>query len=136
MDRNSLSYFARHLARSLVLLALFLAGCSNQATNGPETGVENYLQALVDKNEVGLINAACASWEENARQELRTFDAVDVQLEGVSCKVTGQDSTYTLISCDGKIVANYGNEILEIDLAERTFQVAQDGGEWRMCGYH
>ena len=34
-----------------------------------------------------------------------------------------------------KIVANYGNEVLELDLSERSYQVVEEGGEWRMCGY-
>jgi len=38
------------------------------------------------------------------------------------------------VSCTGTITANYGNEVLEIDLSERTYQVVFEAGERRMCG--
>jgi hypothetical protein len=25
---------------------------------------------------------------------------------------------------------------LQIDVAEQTFRVIQEGGDWRVCGYH
>jgi len=40
-----------------------------------------------------------------------------------------------IVACTGKIVANYGNEVLEIDLAAQKYQAVFEGGEWRMCGY-
>ena len=43
---------------------------------------------------------------------------------------------FTLVGCTGTIVANYGNEVLEINLADQTYKAAFEGGEWRMCGYN
>ena len=50
-------------------ICLVLFGCqsSNQAAL-PATGIETYLRALVEKDLNQLVNAACAAWEEDARQ--------------------------------------------------------------------
>ncbi len=136
MKNTTNRYFATFFIFVLSLAVFFLAGCSSQKSVGPVSGIENYLKALVEKDSVRLVNAACASWEENARLELRTFDAVEITLENLACTEKDQAGDFSLISCDGKIVANYGNEILEINLSERTYQAIEEGGEWRMCGYH
>ncbi len=78
---------------------------------------------------------SCAGWESQARTELESFSAVTVTIENPACQESGIDGELTLVSCTGKIVANYGNEVLEIDLADRTYLSANEGGEWRMCGY-
>jgi hypothetical protein len=56
-------------------------------------------------------------------------------LKDLDCQETGKDGDITLVRCSGKIEANYGNEILEIDLTRRAFQTVYEAGEWRMCGY-
>ena len=33
------------------------------------------------------------------------------------------------------IIANYGAEDLEIDVAEQAYRTVQEGGQWRVCGY-
>ncbi len=127
--------FLRTKRLLLVLIILGLSACSGQGSSNASTAVENYLTALVAKDANQIINYSCAAWEENARQELRTFDAITVKLQDLSCQESGQEGETNLVSCTGKIVANYGNEILEIDLSERDFQAVNEGGEWRMCGY-
>ncbi len=82
-----------------------------------------------------MINQACAQWESQAKLEFDSFAAVKVALEGPGCSETGQDGSVSLVNCSGKIIASYGEEDLIIDLAERTYQVVNEGGEWRMCGY-
>lgn len=83
-----------------------------------------------------MVSYTCAAWEAQARQEFNSFTAVKLELKDVSCKVTGQDQSFSLVSCTGSIIANYGNEDLQIDVAEQTFRVIQEGGDWRVCGYH
>jgi len=119
----------------LLIMALFLASCSGQSNSNSAGAVEAYLEALVAKGESQLINSSCAAWEADARQELRTFDAVTVNLQDLKCQETAKDGEISLVACTGKIVANYGNEVLEINLSDRTYQTIQEGGEWRMCGY-
>ena len=133
MLKKALSKF-RFLILALLLL---LAACSAASpVNSAASAVESYLQSLVRRDLNGAVNASCAAWEEQARLEYNSFEAVKLELQDVQCKETGQDSPYTLVACTGTIVANYGNEDLQIDVADRSYQVIQEGGEWKMCGYH
>lgn len=116
-------------------LALCLAACGSAPGASPVGAVETYVQALVARDGAALVNAACASWEAAAREELESFAAVSVTLQDMQCRSTGQSGDINLVSCTGKILANYGNEVLEINLADRSFQVVQEAGEWRVCGY-
>jgi len=129
-----MGYVNRSITRiTLLACLLILAGCA--ASNTPAQAIEAYIEALVAKNVNQLVNAACSDWEEGARQELRTFDAVTVSLQDLACQETSRQDGSAHVACQGKIVANYGNEILELDLAERAYLAVNEGGEWRMCGY-
>jgi len=89
----------------------------------------------VNKDENSLINFSCAAWEGEARSEFNSFSAVSVSLEDLECQEIDQDDEFTIISCQGKIIANYGNEVLEIHLEDQKYLSVLEGGEWRMCGY-
>ncbi len=117
----------------LILCPVLLSGCRQPA--GAGDAVLAYIQALSSGDENRVVLASCSAWEGQARTELEAFSAVTVSLESASCEESGADGEFTLVDCRGKIVANYGNEVLEIDLAERTYQAVHEGGEWRMCGY-
>lgn len=117
----------------IAVIAITLSSCSSQ-TNAAGS-VLTYLQALSSRDENQLVLSSCAAWEAQAKTELASFSAVSVSLEDASCTESGEDGDFTLVSCTGKIVANYGNEILEINLADRTYQAVYEAGEWRMCGY-
>ena len=133
MNHRSLPY------RMIILLAVFFgaiaAGCDNQTSAGAAKAIETYFTALIDKNSSQLVSASCASWEASALQELRTFDAVQVSLQDIKCSELSSERTDAQVICTGRIVANYGNEVLEINLADRTYLAVNEGGEWRMCGY-
>jgi hypothetical protein len=121
---------------TVLLMSLFLAACSNaEGSNPAASAVQDYLQALVQKEENNMISLACADWENQAKLEFDSFAAVKVTLEGPDCSVSGQDGKTTLVKCIGKIIASYGEEDLVIELGDRTYQVVNEGGEWRMCGY-
>ncbi len=117
-----------------VLLLSFLAGCS-APKNGAAQAVENYLQAMVAKDNTRITNYACASWEAQAQTEADSSAGVSAQIQGLACQVSGQDGSTTLVTCSGKIVASYNGENTDISLAARTYKAVQEGGEWRMCGY-
>jgi hypothetical protein len=122
----------------LVLLTMFflvvLTACSNDSI-GPGTAIESYNHALVEGKADQLATLSCADWEADAQTELASFAAVEVNLEDMSCSETGKEGDDVLVSCSGKIIANYGNEVLEINLADRLYLAVLEGGEWRMCGY-
>jgi hypothetical protein len=97
--------------------------------------IESYNQALVAGKADQLTTLSCSDWEADAQNELASFSAVQVDLRDMSCSESSVDGDTALVSCTGKIIANYGNEVLEINLADRLYQAVQEGGEWRMCGY-
>ena len=113
--------------------ALVLAGCNPQE-DAPGS-ILAYLEALAARDADTLSSLSCADWEAQARTELEAFSAVTIALEDAACSESGEDGDYTLVSCTGKIIANYGNEVLEIELGDRTYLAAFEAGEWRMCGY-
>ena len=133
-DKRMLNILKKILISGL-LFVLLLSACSGNASEAAPSAVIGYLEALVAMDENGMINYSCAAWEEQARLEFKSFAAVKANLESPSCQVSGEGEGYTPVSCTGKIIANYGAEDLEIDLADRIYKVIEDGGEWRMCGY-
>jgi hypothetical protein len=50
----------------------------------------------------------------------------------MSCQRNGTEGDYTLVSCDGNIVATYNGEQREFPLT--TYRVAEVDGEWKWCG--
>lgn len=131
MPRN----FFYRLIVYLMVTIFFIAGCASNSVSGAPQAIEAYFKALVAKDLNQLVNHSCAEWEGSARQELRTFDAVQVSLQDLSCQEVENDASTAHLACTGKIIANYGNEVLEINLAERDYRALFEGGEWRMCGY-
>ncbi len=114
-------------------LAPTLAACAGGYT-APQA-VQGYLEALVAADAVRAINLSCTAWEEQARTEAASFEAVDVSLEDVACSAAGVSGPYTLVTCSGRIVAIYGGEQQEIPLEGRTYRALNEGGDWKMCGY-
>ena len=117
----------------LLMLVLFLTACSSSGA-APEA-IEGYIQALADKDVIAATNGSCLAWEEAAYAEASSFEAVEVTLEGLSCSSSGSEGDVTLVACEGKIVANYGGELLDIELSQRTYMAMQEQGDWKMCGY-
>lgn len=122
------------LILSLVLAAnVLLTACASN-TNAPVNAVENYLNALVEKNADRISTLVCGEWEEDALIELDSFQAVTTRLDGLACEQTGTDGNTALVHCNGKIIASYDTEDQEIDLSVRTYEVTQEGGDWLVCG--
>lgn len=122
-----------HMLLFLIFLAAITA-CSNGSA-GPAAAIESYNHALVEGKGDQLTTLSCSDWESDAQNELASFSAVKVNLENMACSETSKDGDTALVSCTGKIIANYGNEVLEINLEDRLYQAVLEGGEWRMCGY-
>jgi hypothetical protein len=119
----------------LTVFALLFSACGSKTTDPAAQAVENYLNALVNKDSDRLSALSCADWESNALLELDSLQAVDTRLEGLSCATTGADGTTSDVVCQGQIVATYNNEDQQLDLSVRTYQVVQQGGDYLVCGY-
>jgi hypothetical protein len=118
----------------LVFTSLIVPACSSNNDNAPVQAVENYLNALVEKDANRLTTLSCGEWEDDALLELDSFQAVSARLEGLACEQTGTDGDTALVLCNGNIVATYNNEDQQLDLSVRTYQVVQESGEWLVCG--
>ena len=114
-------------------LAVLLAACSRGSEE--VRTVEEYLNALVNKDDAALSSLSCAEWEMMALLELDSFQAVESRLEDLACTNVGSDGEVILVNCQGKIIATYNNEDQELDLSLRTYQVVQQDGEYLVCGY-
>ncbi len=119
---------------AIIINSLLTACSASQKTDAPSKAVEDYLNALVAKDENRLPTLVCGDWEDDALIELDSFQAVTARLDNVSCKQTGTDGDTTLVNCTGKIIATYNNEDQDLDLSVRTYQVVQQGGDWLVCG--
>ena len=119
----------------LILLAFMIATCQKSQGSQASSVVENYFKALVAKDATKAVNLSCSAWEENAQIDADTFAINPATAENIQCKSAGEDGDATLVSCTGKLVLDYNGEKQEINLADRTYRVVQEGGEWRMCGY-
>ena len=116
-----------------IAIILLLAACAPKGDDSV-LAVESYLKALVAKDSNQLSSLSCADWEASALTELDSFQAVEARLDGLSCARTGTDGDTTLVSCEGKLIATYGNEDQELDLSTRTYRLIEQGGDWLVCG--
>ena len=117
-----------------IIVVLPLAACGASNTDASVKAVEDYLNALVEKDADRLPTLVCGAWEEDALIELDSFQAVTARLEDAACAQTGTDGEIALVHCTGKIILSYDNEDQELDLSVRTYQVTQEGGDWLVCG--
>jgi hypothetical protein len=118
----------------LGMFALVLTACGGTSDPAAQA-VEDYFQALIDKDASSLSGLSCADWESDALMELDSLQAVETRLEGLTCQSTATDGEFTLVNCEGKILATYNDEDQELDLSVRTYQVVEQGGEYLVCGY-
>lgn len=119
----------------LSLMVLVVSACGGKAADPAAKAVENYLNALVNKDATRLSALSCADWESNALLELDSLQAVKTRLEGLTCQTAGTNGTTSDVNCTGKILATYNNEDQTLDLSVRTYLVDQQGGEYLVCGY-
>jgi hypothetical protein len=118
----------------MCIASLVLSSCG-KVSDPAVKAVEDYLNALVNKNVNALSALSCADWESNALLELDSLQAVATKLENLSCRATGSNGSTTQVICQGKIVATYNGEDQQFDLSVRTYQVVNQGGEYLVCGY-
>jgi hypothetical protein len=127
--------FKKHLW-VVVAAAVILAGCSSGvSTEDAGPAIEAYLESLVAKDPVEAVTLSCIDWEESARAEALSLEAVEVQLQGLACQAAGEQGEFTVVDCEGVLIANYGGEDQTIELGDRSYLAVVEDGVWKMCGY-
>ena len=118
----------------VALILLVMTACA--PSSSPSKVVEQYLAALVAKDDVRAVNLSCIAWEESAKADGASFEGVEVTLEDAACSVISGDEQIADVSCSGRFLFRYaGGEEEEIGLDRRDYLVVLEGGDWRMCGY-
>lgn len=122
----------------LTICLLILVACGGGGSSGPTapaTGgdsakmIEKYLQAKITGDEQTIRSLLCAAMEKDLQLEATTFLGTSgVKLDGMTCQATGAGK----VTCQGQIVADYGQEKNEFPLT--TYTVVQEDGEWKYCG--
>ena len=129
MTRNTLVLGIR-----LMLFTLALSSCS--VPSSPSDVIEEYIDAMVAKDDILTVNLSCVAWEENAKAEGAGFEGVNVSLADASCSVINESGDTATVSCTGNFIFQYaGGENEEISLDRRNYSLVQESGEWKMCGY-
>lgn len=125
------------ISRTLFIftLAILFFGCAKEQS-GAAQAIEAYIQALSNKDTAKISNVSCADWEQNALLEIDSLTGVGSKVENLACAESGQSGTDKYVSCKGVLALDYNGEAQQIDLSTRTYIARQEGGEWRMCGYH
>lgn len=118
----------------LLIIPLLLLSCSSQR-DLPAEIVESYYRFLLQKDLNQMLSLVCLQAEGQARTDYESFSAVTAELKDLHCVSSQTEQGTASVTCKGKILANYGNEVLEIDLSRFTFNVIQEAGDWRLCGY-
>lgn len=117
-----------------LLVGLLLTSCGAN-TDAAATTVENYLNALADKDDAMLVSYICPDFEFQALLEFDSFSIVQTTLKDVSCQVVDSQDGQADVTCQGSIEATYGNEQRSFDLSRRTYHLSEQDGSWLVCGY-
>jgi hypothetical protein len=119
----------------MCLLLLVITSACGKTESGPVTAVERYYLAIIQQNPADLSSIVCASFEEQARTELDSFQGVKTELKDFQCSENGTEGEATLVKCTGEIQATYGNEKMDFPLDSRVHKVENQKGDWLVCGY-
>ena len=119
----------------IVILLVIISSCVGQKEENAAEATMKYLNALAEKDKTTLINLSCKSWEEQAALEVDALLSVAAELNDVTCSVSGQEGDFQLVNCSGGLDLTYGEEIRSIDLSLRTYYMAMEDGQWRVCSY-
>jgi hypothetical protein len=132
-ERTMLRFRLFVITLLLFILSLALSACADEGS-APKA-VENYLKAKIASDADKLVSNACKDYEQQALLDAPTFESVDARIEGLSCKETGQEGNFTLVTCEGRLIIQYeGEEPREQNLSDTTYLAIKENGEWKMCG--
>jgi hypothetical protein len=119
----------------IVLLLLILPACADEGGAEADLGqvVLDYMAAKADGDEDTIRSMICSEMEAQIPMEASSLASVEASLsDDASCETEGTEGDYTMVSCEGAIVAIYGTENREFDLT--TYRVVEEDGEWKWCG--
>lgn len=119
----------------LFLFVVILSSCSANNAGDPAEATLKYLTALAEKDKTQIVNLSCKNWEDQATLEADALLSVGSSLNNVSCSVIGKEGDLQLVKCLGALDLTYGEEIRSIDLSLRTYFMAIEEGQWRVCDY-
>jgi ABC-type glycerol-3-phosphate transport system substrate-binding protein len=122
----------------IIITVIFLMGisaCSAKSAANPADATLAYLQALADKNKETVVSLSCKSWEEQANLEVDALMSVEAQLNNVGCQQKSSAGDNALVDCSGSLDLTYNDEIRSIELDKRTYTMALEDGQWRVCSY-
>lgn len=120
---------------TLITLTLTALSACTGGQDAPAQAVEQYYQALVDKDQDRLVSLTCADFEMMALLEFDSFVSVETTLTDFVCETVSEEGDTARVTCTGAISASYQGEAQEFPLSGQTFLAVQQGGEWLMCGY-
>jgi hypothetical protein len=113
-----------------------LAACGGGGGAGdPGKTTESYLQAKIAGEESAIRGLLCAEMETVLDREVNAFASVTgVELVDMACTRDAASSGEgeAVVTCAGKIVAQYGTENTEFPLA--SYRLVQEDSEWKWCG--
>jgi len=125
----------RILIFALIIILVAFPACSTKAASNPADATLAYLEALANKEKETVISLSCKSWEEQSILEVDALMSVQAQLNNVTCSQTGENGDSVLVVCNGSLDLTYNDEIRSIELDKRTYTLAMEDGQWRVCSY-
>ncbi len=120
------------LAGLLLAIMLGVTACTGGGDSAAAQAVESYFEAVVTGDADAMSTLVCPEFEDMAYLEMDSFIGVTAETDNVVCTQSGEGDAVE-VTCTGKILASYGNEQQEFDLAGRTFDVVNREGEWLVC---
>ena len=114
----------------MVLVMLLVTACAE--TDDPAKAVVDYFQAKVEGDAEKLGSLLCAELESILPREANSFASAEASLQDVSCEATDTNGDIALVTCEGYIFVDYGEEESELPLS--TYRVVKEDGEWKWCG--
>ena len=118
-----------------IAIMMLLSACGSKAAASAADATYAYLQALADKDKEMVVSLTCKAWEEQAILEVDALMSVGAALNDVSCLQTGEEGENALVVCSGSLDLTYNDEIRAIELNKRTYTMAMEDGQWRVCSY-
>ena len=123
----------RFLLVGFSLFLLILTACAgNSEESDPAAAVEAFWNAKIAGDADALRGVMCSAMEADVEMQAISYASVDAEIQDMACEADGENGDFTIVTCEGKIVALYGTETREFPLS--TSQLVQEDGAWKWCG--
>jgi hypothetical protein len=116
-----------------LLCLVGLSACGQQ--DNPVGAVQSYIAGRVASDTNKLVSLSCKDQESQAMTDADSFRSMKASIDSMTCKQVGEESPYTIVACDGKIITEYAGESRTWNLADRNFKTIKEDGQWKVCGY-